>query len=93
MAGEVARWRANAAAERQHPHDLAAVRRRGERAEAEVIAIRQVTRGAVQEAVLTSLICDQAERMSPSGAEYYRLQAWTGAVEMAEAIRSVRARW
>ncbi len=93
MAGEVARWRANAAAERQHPHELAAVRRRMERAEAEVMAVGHVTREAVQETVLTSLVCDQAERMAPSGAELYRLQALTGAVEMAEATRGVRARW
>lgn len=93
MAGEVARWRANAAAERQHPHDLSAVRRRMERAEAEVMAVGHVTRGAVHENVLTSLVCDQAERMSPSGAELYRLQALAGAIEMTEAIRSVRSRW
>jgi hypothetical protein len=92
MAGEVARWRANAALERQYPHDLAAVQRRCELAEAEVMAIGQVTRGAVQEALLTSLICDQAERMSPSGAELYRLQAWTGAVKMAEVINSMPTR-
>ena len=92
MAGEVARWRTNAALERQHPHDLAAVRRRMERAEAEVMAIGQVTRDAVQETVLTSLVCDQAERMAPSGAELYRLQAWAGAVEMAEVIHGMRMR-
>jgi hypothetical protein len=93
MAGELARWRDNAAAERQHLYDLAAVRRRGERADMEATAIGQVTRGAVHEAALTSLTCDQMEKVSPSGAETYRLMAWTGAVEMAEAIRSVRARW
>ncbi len=93
MAGEVARWRANAAAEKQLSRDLAVLRGRAARAQAEVMAIGQVTRDAVQETMLTSLVCDQAERIAPSGAELYRLQALTGAVEMAEVIRSVRARW
>src|SRR6266699_672244 len=44
MAGEVARWLANGALER----DVAAVRRRGELAEAQVMAIGQVTRDAMQ---------------------------------------------
>lgn len=93
VSGEVARWRENLAAERQHPRDLAAVRRRAERAELEVMALGQVTRTAIHEGVLTSLVCDQAEKLAPSGAELYRLAAWTGAVETAEVIRSVRARW
>jgi len=91
--GEVARWRANAAAERQHPHDIAAVRRRMERAEAEVMAIGHVTRVAVNETALTSLVRDEAERIAPSGAELYRLLAVKGTFETNEAIGSVRARW
>lgn len=93
MSGEVARWRANAAAERQHPRDLAGIQRRAERAQVETMAIAYVTRTAINEDVLTSLVCDQAERIAPSGAELYRLHAWTGAVEMAEVIRTVRSRW
>jgi hypothetical protein len=93
VSGDVARWRANVAAERQLPRDIAAVQRRAALAQAEVMAVGQVTREAVHEAVLTSLVCDQAERIAPSGADLYRLQAVTGAIEMAEVIRSVRTRW
>jgi hypothetical protein len=92
VSGEVARWRANAAAERQLPRDIAAIQRRATLAQTEVRAIGHVTREAVLENVLTSMVCDQAERMAPSGAELYRLQAVAGAIEMAEVIRSVRTR-
>lgn len=93
MAGELARMRANAAVDRQLSREMASLRGRSSYAQAEVMAIGQVTRDALYEAALTSMECDQAERLSPGGAETYRAIAWTGAVEMAQTIRSVRRGW
>ena len=88
--GELTHWLANAGADRRLTRDLAQQGRRTVRAQEEVMAIGQVTRDAIDEATLTSLECDQAERISPSGAGDYRLLACTGTVEMVQSIRSVR---
>lgn len=93
MGGELARRRANTVAERQLGYDLQALRRRVEMADAEVMAIGHVTRGAVQETMLVGLLCERAMQIAPSGAQFYQFQALAGAAEMAEVIRSVRRRW
>lgn len=93
MAGEIARWRANGLAERQHGYDIEGIRRRVETAEAEEMAIGQVTRSAMQETALTCLLWDQLEQVAPRGAPLYQMQAIVGASEMTEVIRSVRKRW
>jgi hypothetical protein len=93
VSGELARRFANAAVDRQLSRDLASLHARSTYAQAEVMAIGQVTRGALYEAALTSLECDQAEKLSPGGAETYRFIAWTAAVEMAQTIRTVGRVW
>ena len=93
VSGQLAlRW-TNAAVDRRLSRDLAKLRGRTNYAHAEVMAIGQVTRDAIDEATLNSLACDQAERMSPSGGDTYRLLACTGAVEMTQVIRTVRRGW
>jgi hypothetical protein len=93
MGGELARRRANVLAERQQSFDLDSLRRRVDLADAEIMALGHVTREAIQETTMTSLVFEQACQIAPSGAELYRLQAWAGGIEMAEVIRGVRHRW
>jgi hypothetical protein len=91
--GEVTQRFVKAAVDRRTVRDLAELHGRATYACAEVTAIGEVTRDALYQDVLTHLVCDQAERMSPGGADTYRLLADTGAIEMAQVIPTVRRRW
>jgi hypothetical protein len=88
MSNDLVRYRSYGAA-RQHRQDLDAIGRREEVTEAWVNAIGHVTRAAIGQHMLTSMVVEQAVEASPAGEREYHLILAFEAQALAEAIRSI----
>ena len=77
---------------REQRRELEQLQHSADLAEAQVAGINRVTKRAMYETTLTSVLRARAEQIAPDGAELYAMIATAGAVESARVIGDMNQR-